>query len=199
MNCRSLAAGALGAVLAACGQSQPANTAASAAPPPAPAKGSREWLIQTAMSAAPASISGSATLLDMNAKVDSLKVLRAGTNGWTCVADDTTAHHMGPVCVDQQWMKWLEALMTKKTPTVTMVGTAYMLAGANDASNTDPFATAPPAGKDWVVSGPHIMTLSPGAHAYDAMPKEVNANAPYVMFAGTPYAHVMVPVGPVGK
>jgi hypothetical protein len=195
MNRRSLAAIALGTVLAACSQPQPANNTAAAPPPPAPAKGSKEWLIMTAMSAAPASISGNATLIDMNAKADSLKVLRTGTNGWTCVADDTTAHHMGPLCADQQWMNWFQAWMSKKQPVVTMVGTAYMLAGANDASNTDPFATKPEAGKDWIVSGPHIMTIAPGGHAYDGIPHEANNAAPYVMFAGTPYAHVMVPVG----
>lgn len=198
MHSRLVSAFALGVILAACSQPQPANSASSA-PPPAPTKGSKEWLIQSAMRAAPASISSGATLIDMNAKVDSLKVLRAGTNGWTCIADDTTAHHPGPLCADAQWMKWFEAWMTKKPPVVTAIGTAYMLAGANDASNTDPFATVPAAGKDWIVSGPHIMTIAPGPHAYDGLPHEANGSAPYVMFAGTPYAHVMVPVGGGGK
>jgi hypothetical protein len=196
MSHRSIVTVTLAAILAACSQPQSSNTAASAsAAPPAPAKGSKEWLIQSALSAGPSSISGQATLIDMNAKADSLKMLRAGTNGWTCVADDTTAHHLGPMCVDEQWMKWMGAFMAKKPPVVTAVGTAYMLAGANDASNTDPFATKPEAGKDWIVSGPHVMTIAPGAHPYDGMPREANNNAPYIMFAGTPYAHVMIPVG----
>ena len=181
------------AALIACNkpaEQKPAEVAAAQ-----PAKGSRAWLIETALSAAPASISAHATLIDMNAKVDSLKTLRAGTNGWTCVANDTTAHPMGPLCADGEWMKWFQAWMGHKNPNTTMVGTAYMLAGANDASNTNPFATAPDSGKAWIVSGPHIMTIAPGAHAYDGLPHEPNENAPYVMFPGTPYAHVMVPVG----
>jgi hypothetical protein len=192
MNWRSVAVVTLGAVLAACSQPEPAKTTA-AAPPPSPAKGSKEWLIQTAMSAAPSSISANATLIDMNAKVDSLKVLRAGTNGWTCVADDTTAHHMGPICADAQWMKWMEAWMGHKPTNVTAVGTAYMLAGANDASNTDPFASAPEAGKGWVVSGPHLMIVAPGTRPYAGLPTEPTEHSPYVMFPNTPYAHLMVP------
>ena len=187
---RVFIAAALLATAVACKSKVPETPAAAG-----PAPGTREWKIQTALSAAPASISGAATLIDLSATVDSLKTLRAGTNGWTCVADDTTAHHMGPICADAQWMKWFGNWMAHKPPAVTAVGTAYMLAGANDASNTDPFATKPDSGKAWIVSGPHIMTIAPGAHALDGLPHEANNNAPYVMFAGTPYAHVMVPVG----
>jgi hypothetical protein len=187
---------ALLVVLAACAKQESAPPAASTAPPP-PARGSREWLIQTALSAAPPSISGHATLIDMNAKVDSLKTLRAGTNGWVCAADDTTEHHMGPICVDGQWQKWLTAWMGHKPFTATSVGIAYMLAGSNDASNTDPFATKPDSGKGWVVTGPHVMILAPGgAHAYDGIAHEAtDPSIPYVMFPGTPYAHIMSPVG----
>jgi hypothetical protein len=186
---RSLIAAALVVSAAvACNQQQQA-----AQQPAAPAKGSRAWLVQTALSAAPASITEHAAIIDMNAKVDSLKQLRAGTNGWTCVADDTTAHHMGPLCVDAQWMKWFEAWQGHKPTNVTAVGTAYMLAGANDASNTNPYATAPDSGKGWVVSGPHLMIIAPGAHPFAGLPTEPTNNSPYVMFPNTPYAHIMVP------
>jgi hypothetical protein len=187
------AAVALAVVLAACNKSEPAPSQAAAPPPPP--RGSKAWLIETAVSAGPASITANATLIDLHATVDSLKTLRAGTNGWTCVADDTTAHHMGPICADGQWMKWFGAWMGHKTPAVTAVGTAYMLAGATDASNTDPFATKPDSGKAWIVSGPHLMIIAPGAHAYDGLPHEPTNAEPYVMFPGTPYAHVMAPAG----
>lgn len=185
---RSIIAASLLAAAVGCNQQQQ-----QVAQQPAPARGSREWLIQTALSAAPATVTAHAAIIDLHATVDSLKQLRAGTNGWTCVADDTTAHHMGPICADAQWMKWMEAWMGHEPVTVTAVGTAYMLAGSNDASNTDPFATAPAAGKDWVVTGPHLMIIAPGAHPYAGLPTEPTTTGPFVMFPNTPYAHLMVP------
>ena len=177
-----------------CSGSDATPTVTTTAAAPAPAEGSKEWKIQTAMSAGPTAIAQGATIMDMSATVDSLTVLRTGTNGWTCVADALGPHHPGPMCVDGQWMKWMEAYMAHKPPAISAVGTAYMLAGANDPSNTDPYATAPAAGKDWVTSGPHLMVITSGAHAYDALPHEPANEVPYVMFLGTPYAHVMVPV-----
>ena len=185
---RSIIAASLFAAAVACNQQQQ-----TAQQPAGPAKGSRAWLIQTALSAAPASITEHATIIDIHATVDSLKTLRTGTNGWTCVAAGTGDHDMGPICADAQWMRWMEAWMGHKPTNVTAVGTAYMLAGANDASNTNPFATAPDSGKAWVVSGPHLMILAPGAHPYAGLPTEPTTSGPYVMFPNTPYAHVMAP------
>ena len=39
------------------------------------------------------------------------------------------------------------------------VGLMYMLEGGTDASNTDPYATTPTAGGDWVKTGPHLMVV----------------------------------------
>ena len=184
---KALTAAVLVAAAAACNQPQQQQ----AAQPPAPAKGSREWKIQSALSAAPASVTNGAAIAELGA--NGLSPLRPGTNGWTCVADDTTEHHMGPICADSTWLAWFGAWMAHKNPTITRVGTAYMLAGANDASNTDPFATKPDSGKAWVVSGPHLMIVAPGARPYAGLPTEPTDRSPYVMFPNTPYAHLMVP------
>ena len=71
----------------------------------------------------------------------------------------------------------------------------YMLEGGTDASNTDPYATKPTAENDWVKTGPHIMVVGSkeilAGYPSGASP---DTAAPYVMWAGTPYAHLMVPV-----
>jgi hypothetical protein len=36
----------------------------------------------------------------------------------------------------------------------------YMLAGGTDASNTDPYATEPAPGADWVRTGRHVMIVN---------------------------------------
>ncbi len=184
---RALTAAALLTAALGCQQAPQPQAAQSAAP----AKGTREWKIQSALAAAPASISSGAAIVEMGP--NGLSPLRPGTNGWTCVADDTTEHHMGAICADSVWLGWFAAWMGHKNPVITRVATSYMLAGSNDASNTDPFATAPAAGQQWVVNGPHLMMLAPGAHPFAGLPTEPTGKSPYVMFPNTPYAHLMVP------
>jgi hypothetical protein len=47
----------------------------------------------------------------------------------------------------------------------------------------------------WIAEGPHIMVLLPDPAQLDALPTDPNPGGPYVMWKGTPYAHIMVPVG----
>jgi hypothetical protein len=71
----------------------------------------------------------------------------------------------------------------------------YMLEGGTDASNTDPYAMKPTATNDWIKTGPHIMIVGSKEilAGYPSGPTP-DTSAPYVMWAGTPYAHLMVPV-----
>jgi hypothetical protein len=145
--------------------------------------------IQSAMSAAPEAVSKDATIMDMM----TMKALRKGTNGWTCIPDGPSPG-VDPMCVDQNGMEWVEAWMHKKDPPKDKMGFGYMLMGGSDASNTDPFATAPKAGDRWVDTGPHVMVLNIGDRFNGYPTTATNTKAPYVMFAGTPYAHLMIPV-----
>lgn len=64
-----------------------------------------EEKIANAMTAAPASIAGKATILDWPAKEgDKPAVLRAGTNGWSCLPDMPDTEGNDPACLDQPWM-----------------------------------------------------------------------------------------------
>ncbi len=145
--------------------------------------------IKSAMSAAPAAIAANATIVDMA----TMKPLRKGTNGWTCFPDGPSPG-VDPMCLDQNGMEWADALMNKKDPPKGKMGFGYMLAGGSDASNTDPFATTPAPGSKWVDTGPHVMVLNIG-DAFAGYPTtSANTKTPYVMFAGTPYAHLMIPV-----
>jgi hypothetical protein len=98
--------------------------------------------------------------------------------------------------MDANAVKWVMAMVGHKPPPANTVGMMYMLEGGTDASNTDPYATAPTADNDWVKTGPHVMVVGSAdllkGHASGAKP---DTKSPYVMWAGTPYAHLMVPVG----
>jgi hypothetical protein len=148
--------------------------------------------IALAKSAGPAEITKNATIIDMtNMPTGQPKQLRAGTNGWACYAAIRE-----PMCLDKEWQKWAEAWMSKGEPKIEGTGIAYMLGGDKGASNTDPYATAPTADNHWVVSPPHIMVLYQDLKLLDAYPTDPHNGGPWVMWKGTPYAHVMVPVSP---
>jgi hypothetical protein len=152
--------------------------------------------IANAMTAAPASVSGKATILDWPAKEgDAPAVLRAGTNGWTCFPDMADSKGNDPMCIDQAWMSWVEGYMAHKPPVVPRVGLAYMIApGGAWLSSTDPFATGPTPTNQWGLDGPHLMVLLPDTKALEGLPTDRNSGGPYVMWPGTPYAHIMAPV-----
>ncbi len=84
--------------------------------------------------------------------------------------------------------------MSKTEPKVSATGIGYMLRGDRGASNTDPFATSATASNQWVISPPHIMVLYQDLKLLDAYPTDPKTGGPWVMWKGTPYAHVMVPV-----
>jgi hypothetical protein len=159
---------------------------------PAVPKAANAVKIASAMSAAPVEISGKASVAEVGAD-GKLVMLREGTNGWLCLPDDPSTPKPDPICADKMWQQWFQAWMAKKPPAVTQVGIAYMLMGSSDASNTDPFATKPAAGADWVVVGPHTMVLLPDPKQLDSYPTDRKSGGPFVMFKGTPYAHLMVP------
>ena len=69
-----------------------------------------------------------------------------------------------------------------------------MLKGDKGGSNTDPFATGPTPTNQWVVSPGHIMVLYPDVKMLDSVSTDPKSGGPWVMWKGTPYAHLMVPV-----
>lgn len=146
--------------------------------------------IQNALSAGPASVTEKATVMDWDNTT-----LRLGNNGWTCFPDAPNTPGNDPMCLDAQWVNWAHAWMSHSEPQITQIGLAYMLHGGSDASNTDPFATEPAPGKEWIESGPHVMIVVPDPAALENLPTDPTSGGPYVMWKGTPYVHIMVPVG----
>ncbi len=151
-------------------------------------------IIKNAESAAPAAVGAGAAVYAPQAD-GSMKTLREGTNGFWCMPNDPNTPGDDPMCGDANSMEWAMAWMSKKDPPKGKVGLIYMLAGGSDASNTDPFATAPTEANNWIKTGRHVMIMN----AMDMMagyPTDANPDTskPYVMWAGTPYQHLMVPV-----
>jgi len=149
--------------------------------------------IESAMAAAPAAIAKDAKIISM--KPDgTMSVLREGANGWTCMPDNPQTPGPDPMCMDANAMKWVEAWLGHKTPPGNNVGLMYMLSGGTDFSNTDPYAKQP-GNEGWVKTGPHLMVVgAPSLTAQYSGGASPDTSVPYIMWEGTPYAHVMVPI-----
>jgi len=152
-------------------------------------------LIASAKKAAPASVAKGATIVAMAAD-GTMRTLRKGTNGFTCMPDNPGTPGPDPMCLDANAMAWAQAWMGHQTPPSGKVGFMYMLAGGTDASNTDPYATKPTATNHWIKTGPHVMVVGADQAFYDSYPKDADPDTsmPYIMWPGTLYQHLMAPV-----
>ncbi|OTG73991.1 hypothetical protein B9T26_07575 [Acinetobacter sp. ANC 4169] len=151
--------------------------------------------IASAMSAAPKKVGAAATIVVVG-KDGKMRTLRKGSNGFTCMPDNPTTPGPDPMCMDKAALEWAEAWMGHKPPTVGKIGFMYMLEGGTDASNTDPYAQKPTAGNHWIKTGPHVMIVGAEPSFYDMYPKNAQPDTavPYIMWPGTPYQHLMIPV-----
>jgi len=130
---------------------------------------SDEELINLSLSAAPEAIAKDATVVAMDHD-GKKRTLRQGTGQWTCMPG-----HTDPA----------------------KVGFMYMLRGDGvGASNTDPYATKEEPGNNWIKTSAHVMIVGSGAKMLDGYSRDAKADPtrPYVMWAGTQYEHLMLPV-----
>jgi hypothetical protein len=147
-----------------------------------------------ALSAAPPEIAKGATVEDNDGQ-GHVKILRSGTNDFTCMPGDPTGVGMPAMCADKVAMQWNSDFeQHKPRPSTTTPGIEYMLAGATQRSDSDPFdKTSPP-----IKIGPHWMILWPFDPATSGLPTTHRPTGAYIMWAGTPWAHVHVMGSPLG-
>ena len=160
---------------------------------------SPKWQIKAYTGAAPSFIGDFASVVGADGTV-----LREGTNGWTCLA--FTANMMGdsmdprmatPACMDSNAMAWANAYMNEEVPELTNDGWAWMIHGDTGADNFRAYSEGDKAGtdpEDWIESGAHLMLMPKDPKSLENTTTDFNTGSPYVMFKGTPYVHLMIPV-----
>jgi hypothetical protein len=144
--------------------------------------------IARAMSAGPDNISKSARIIDKDAQGNNV-VLREGSNGFTCMPGNPNVIGDPPMCEDAASMQWGSDFSAHKpTPSNSVPGITYMLAGATQRSDSDPYdKTSPP-----ITVGPHWMIIWPFDPKATGLPINHRDTGAYIMWAGSPYAHVHV-------
>jgi hypothetical protein len=144
--------------------------------------------IARAMSAGPAGVAKSARIIDASAHGE-MVVLREGNNGFTCMPGNPRAVGDPPMCADAAAMQWSADFKAHKAkPTNTEPGIIYMLAGATQRSDADPYDKTSPA----IPIGPHWMIMWPFDPTITGLPVTHKPAGAYIMWAGSPYAHLHV-------
>lgn len=129
-----------------------------------------------ALRAGPTFITKDATLLDWPTTPNSeYRVLRKGTNEWSCLPAVPGYPHDEPGCFDQVFLQWMKDGLAARTPHINAVGIAYMYKGAWVPKTGE---TKSP-NKEFHV-GPHIMIVSPHQDELQAYNRDGSNGMPYV-------------------
>lgn len=159
---------------------------------------SAKWQIWAYTSAAPDFIGDFASVKDGNGKV-----IREGTNGWVCLPFNPmpkkgfkTPHHGNPACADAASLAWVDAYMNNTIPKLESDGWMWMLHGDTGVDNFRAYSEGDREGSNpihFIESGPHLMLLPKDPASLDTQTTDFDTGAPYVMFKGSPYVHLMIP------
>jgi hypothetical protein len=165
---------------ALCAQAQPAAQTSEAT----------AEFVKAAEAGAPERISAQATVARMEPS-GKATIVRQGSNGFTCSLFPDESH--APVCGDQKGWQWFVAAMSNQPKPPAACGIAYMAKGGEHYETSDGrIVMKPAAGTKTVKEPPHWMLLTPLDSAATGIPTHPNAGGSYIMFAGTPYAHLMI-------
>lgn len=87
--------------------------------------------IADALRAGPAFITEEATLLDWpSVPGGEYRLLRKGSNEWTCLPGIPGYSHDEPGCFDPVFLRWMQGSLAGRTPHIDRIGVSYMYVGA---------------------------------------------------------------------
>ena len=144
--------------------------------------------IALALSAAPRNISKGARVVDHDSTGKEI-TLREGTNGFTCFPGQPGEPGGQPFCGNAAALQWeSDHDAHKPKPTNTEPGIEYMMAGGTDWSASDPYrASGTP-----IKEPPHWMIMWPFDPAITGLPTAPKQTGTWIMWAGTPWSHLMI-------
>lgn len=148
--------------------------------------------IRLAMSAAPESIARNATVMAIDPG-GQLVLVKEGTNGFTCLPDLPNTPKADPVCADRNAKQFLSSMLNSDPrPANREPGVAYMANGGQHWEKGGRVIMNEEPGATLVDEPPHWMITWPFDPKTSGLPTNSNTGGVYIMFAGTPYAHLMI-------
>lgn len=144
-----------------------------------------------ALSGAPQHISKDAGVMVFGTD-GKLTEARKSVNGFTCIPTVMNLPEPDPICMDAAAHQWMTDLMNNAPkPTNTVPGIAYMAHGGSHFEKGGQVVMSGDGAKN-VSEPPHWMLIWPFDAAGTKLPVAPNPSGTYIMFDGTPYAHLMV-------
>jgi hypothetical protein len=147
--------------------------------------------ITSALQAGPKFVTRNATVLDWpTSPGGEYRVLRAGTNGWTCLPGFPGTPHDEPGCFDQVFLQFIKDSMAGRTPNVQSVGISYMYGGFWVPNKSHAMGT----GDEFHV-GPHIMIIGPDQKMLETLNHDGSNGEPYVNhLPGRTELYLVIPI-----
>jgi hypothetical protein len=141
--------------------------------------------ILSALEAGPDFVSRNATVLDYpTSPGGEFRVLRAGTNGWTCLPGPAQSTDDEPGCFDQVFLQFVKDSIAGRTPNVQSVGISYMYKGLWVPNKSHAMGS----GNEFHV-GPHIMIIGLDQKILQTFNQDGSTGEPYVNHLQLPGRH----------
>eukprot|EP00966_Prymnesium_polylepis_P115307 2665340-Prymnesium_polylepis.1 len=160
-----------------------------------------DWKVWAFSSSAPSFLADNATI------TDGKRVLRSGTNGWTCAPGDprgpyspqgwASAHEAMAGCFDAAGADWIRGFKTHTKPIMERDALLWMLNGGHGEDVTRlPWLAGSSHGSasNFLEPGPHLMLLPKDPASLAGWPTDFRAGTPWVMFPSTEFAHLVIPL-----
>jgi hypothetical protein len=147
--------------------------------------------ITSAMQAGPKFVTQSATVLDYPTSPDGeYRVLRAGTNGWTCLPGYAGAAHDEPGCFDPVFLQFIKDSTAGLTPNVQRIGISYMYGGKWVPNKSHAMGSD----AEFHV-GPHIMIIGLDQKTLRTLNRDASNGEPYVnSLPGRSELYLVIPI-----
>jgi hypothetical protein len=149
---------------------------------------SDEDKVAAALQAGPKFVTQNATVLDYpTSPGGELRILRAGTNGWTCLPGAPGAAHDEPGCFDQVFLQFIKDSIAGRAPNLQSIGISYMYRGKWLANTSHAMGS----GDEFYV-GPHIMILGLDQKMLQAFNQDGSTGQPYANHLDGPHSELFL-------
>src|SRR6202453_3354536 len=147
--------------------------------------------VASAMRSGPKFVTRKATVLDWPTSPSGVfRVLRAGSNSWTCLPGFPGASHDEPGCYDQVFLQFFKDSIAGSTPNLQSVGISYMY-GGKWVPNT---SRAMGHDSEFHV-GPHIMIIGTDQKVMQTLNPDGSNGEPYVNhLPGRSELYLVIPI-----
>jgi len=147
--------------------------------------------IASALGAGPKFVTQNATVLDWPTSSNGeFRVLRTGSNGWTCLPGFPGTNHDEPGCFDQAFLQFMKDSVAGRTPNVQSLGISYMYGGKWVPNKSHALGS----GNEFHV-GPHIMIIGLDKTMMQALNQDGSNGEPYVNhLPGHPELFLVIPI-----